>query len=97
MTNFKGRETFMLVLFLQTTTSGSGNAEVEITAVSTTVEEPQTEPQPEPEAALTKAAPPTYTEAMSYATVHEVDSNESKPPPPSYIEPLVLPAPEPVD
>ena len=97
MTIFGSRVTFMLVLFLQTTTSGSGNAGVEITAVSTTFEEPQTEPEPKPEADLTEAAPPTYTEAISYATVREVDSNESKPPPPLYIEPLVLPAPEPVD
>ena len=81
-----------MCIILQTTTSGSGTAGVEVTAVSTTFEEPQTEPKPESD--LTKAAPPSYTEAISYATIRDVDT---KPPPPSYTEPLVLLAPEPVD
>lgn len=70
-------------------TAGSENVAVEITAESTTSEEPQTEPQPEPDTDLTEAAPPSYTETISYATVHDTDTGL----PPSYSE-SVLPVPE---
>ena len=74
----------------------SGNGEIELSAIATTVfDEPQSEPEAETDKDLTKAAPPPYSAANNYTTVSNTDVKPPPSFPPSFIEPLVLPAPEP--